>query len=307
MNELAEEAKALNARAAALPPIYTLPLDQARARMRESLMEEPRPSQLIVTDFAVATTDDQVLVRSYHPAPGSTKPVLVFFHGGGWVFNDIDTHDTLCRIVAEVSDCLVLSVDYHLSPEHRYPTAINEGRDVVDWVVANASSIDADPAAIALGGDSAGGQIAIALTKRLRDEGGPAIRAQFLLYPVLDYWDPGTPSYDERGAGFAVTLEFMQWIWDAYLPSDWERQDPYLFPLRGELSGLPPTVICVAEYDVLRDEGFEFAERLRASGVPVELIHAADQMHGFANHTSRIASAAALIRETAERFKNMLG
>ncbi|WP_170947597.1 MULTISPECIES: alpha/beta hydrolase [Nocardiaceae] len=233
-------------------------------------------------------------------------PALVFFHGGGWIFNDLDTHDELCRTIADVAHCRVFSVDYRRSPEHTYPAAIDDGDAVFEWLIDHSDEFDIDPAALALGGDSAGGTIAAALVKRIRDRGVRRLAAQFLLYPVLDYWDSDNASYSERGEGFTVDRTFMKWIWDAYLPQEWAREDPYLFPIKGSMNSLPPTVLCVAEYDVLRDEGADYARLLLRAGVPVTFLSADDQMHGFAHHTALMDSAREMVESAATHLGRVI-
>ncbi len=274
--------------------------------MRASFVLAGPPPVAQIGDVTVDHDGHAVPARFYHPAPGEIRPILVFVHGGGWAFNDIDVFDRLCAEIANEADCVVVSVDYRRSPEHRYPTARDDARAALEWAAANAAAIGGDPVRIALGGDSAGGAIAAGLTKLVRDEGGPVLSALLLLYPITDYMEPRRPSYDERGPGFVVNQEFMSWIWDAYLPDEWVRDDPYLFPIQGELSGLPPTVICVAEYDVLRDEGRAFAGRLEQAGVAVDLIDADDQMHGFAMYIDSIERAADLVRTSCHRLKDAL-
>ena len=267
--------------------------------MRTALIQEEFQAVAKVNDVLIG---NDLAARCYHPKPAETLPVLVFFHGGGWILNDLDTHDPLCRRIAHVADCVVLSVDYRRSPEHKYPAALDDAKAALAWVHVVADAIGGEPARIAVGGDSAGGTLAAALAKLARDDGGPQLRAQLLFYPVLDYSDPGTGSYAERGVGLSLDRAYMDWVWDAYLPSDWSRGDPYLFPLLGEVAGLPPTVLYIAEFDVLRDEGVAFAMKLRAAGVPVDIVIAEDQMHGFANHADRIAAAGALVDEASRRL-----
>jgi acetyl esterase len=307
MAELNPQAKALLAEASGLPPIYTLTIDEARARMRAALVQDGPQPAAHVNDIAINNGNAILAARAYHPRPGHSLPILVFFHGGGWILNDLDTHDQLCSKLANSADCVVLSVDYGRSPEHKYPAAIEDARAALDWAASNATSINGDASRIAVGGDSAGGAIAAALAKVVRDEGGPPIRAQLLFYPVLDYLEPGTRSYEERGVGYSVDRDFMEWIWAAYLPAEWSRDDPYLFPLQGDLAGLPAAIIYTAEYDVLRDEGSAYAEKLRNAGVPVEFTNADDQMHGFAIHTHTIDRAAELVHEAGCRLKKALG
>jgi len=305
MAELHPQARALLADAATLPPLHTLTIDQARARKRAPLGTGSGPIA-DVRDFAIGDGEGALPVRSYHPRPGIVLPILVFFHGGGWILNDLDTHDVLCRELALAAHCVVLSVDYRRSPEYKYPAAIEDARSALAWASANAGVIGGDAARLAVGGDSAGGAIAAGMAKLVRDEGGPRILAQLLLYPVADYPDPARKSYVERGSGYSIDHDFMRWIWAAYLPEDWRRDDPYLFPLQGDLRGSPTSIICTAEYDVLRDEGMDYADNLRAAGVSVQYMNANDQMHGFASHTEANDSAADLVRDAGRRLRQVL-
>lgn len=306
MAELHPQARALLTDARKLPPIYTQSVEDARSRMRAAFVgREPEPIAQ-VTDISIGDTDRPLRCRAYHPNPTETRPILLFIHGGGWVLNDLDVFDVLCSILANSADCVVFSVDYRRSPEFTYPAALEDARSALDWVVSHADHVRGDSRRVGVAGDSAGAGLAAALTQVVRDTGGPAIRAQLLLYPVLDYLHPPTDSYEERGAGYSVDVEFMEWVFAAYLPETWNRSDPYLFPLQGNLTKLPPAVIYTAEYDVLRDEGAAYAQKLRDAGVPVEFVNAEDQMHGFAMHTRTNARAAELVQRASDRLKELL-
>lgn len=303
MVDLHPQAKLFKEAASRLPPLYTMSVDAARERMRAAFVDGSPAPVAEVGDLTVDRDGHGVRARFYHPAPGRTRPLLVFVHGGGWILNDIDVFDRLCAEIANEADCVVLSVDYRRSPEYQYPTARDDVRAVLEWAAVNATTIGGDSDRIALGGDSAGGAIAAGLAKLLRDENGPALQALFLLYPITDYVEPRRSSYDERGSGFTVNDDFMSWIWSSYLPAEWDRADPYLFPLQDNLAGLPHTVVCVAEYDVLRDEGIEFAEKLSCAGVPVDLTNADD---GFAMYVDVIDRAGELVRHTCAQLKAVL-
>jgi acetyl esterase len=308
MAELDPQAQAFleSAEASGLPPAYTLTIQEARARARATFVPDDPEPIAEMTDVAIDNGNAVVAARAYYPGLDHPLPILVFFHGGGWILNDLDTHDRLCSTLATSADCVVLSVDYRRSPEHKYPAAIEDARSALEWVASNAAAIHGDASRIAVGGDSAGGALAATLAKLVRDEGGPQIRAQLLFYPVTDYLEPRTKSYDERGVGYSLTRDYMAWAWAAYLPAEWSRDDPYLFPLRGDLAGLPPAIIYTAEYDPLRDEGAAYAEKLRNAGVPVEFTNAEDQMHGFAMHTHAIDRAAELVHEAGCRLRKAL-
>ena len=304
--DLHPQAKMLKEAANMAAPLYLLPVHEARARMRAAFVGSQAPPIARTGEVTIDAGDHTVPARFYHPRPGTVRPVLVFVHGGGWILNDLDVFDRLCAEIANEADCLVLSVDYRRSPEHRYPAALDDVRAALEWASSNAAAIGGDPGRIALGGDSAGGAIAAGLAKWTRDHGGPVLHALLLLYPVADYLEPRRASYDERGPGFAVNQDFMSWIWSSYLPEEWQRDDPYLFPLQGALEGLPHTIVCVAEYDVLRDEGVALAERLAQAGVSVDLTLADDQMHGFAMYIDSIDRAAELVRNVSHQLKRAL-
>ncbi|MEU6815286.1 alpha/beta hydrolase [Streptomyces sp. NPDC046860] len=268
--------------------------------MRAAFLQGAPEQIASVRDFAVPAEHGSIPVRVYHPDPARTLPVVLFFHGGGWTVNDLDTHDRLCILLAKGSDSVVVSVDYRRAPEHKYPAAFEDGWTALHWVVGGAPDLGADPARIAVAGDSSGGTIAAALALKARDEGGPVITQQLLIYPVTDYLDPPTGSYVSRANGYSLNLPFMQWSWENYLPEEWSREDSGLFPLRARsLRDLPPALVLTAEFDPLRDEGIAYAERLRGDGVPTEHWHFDDQMHGFVMQTRAIARARKAVEDVA--------
>jgi acetyl esterase len=221
-------------------------------------------------------------VRIYRPDLESRRPVVVFFHGGGFVLCSIETHDAMCRSLCLGSGAVVVSVDYALAPEHRFPAGLEDCLAAVRWTAEHAGEIGGDPARLAVAGDSAGGNLAAVSALRLRDEGGPRLAAQLLVYPVTDYLDLRRPSYVERGAGFGLTADTMRWFFDLYLDGPSRADDPAVAPIRApSLAGLPPTYVITAEYDPLRDEGIDFARRLADAGVDVTHAHRADANHGF--------------------------
>lgn len=293
--------------ASGLPPVYTLPADEARKRMRAAFIQgEPEPITLM-RDSLIPGPAGGIPVRLYHPAPGSRRPLVLFFHGGGWTVNDIDTHDRLATLLAKQSACAVLSVDFRRAPEAKYPAAVDDAYTAFIWAVGNADTLDADPARVCVAGDSSGGTLAAVTALLARDRHGPSIRQQVLLYPVTDYLDPLTKSYIERGTGYSLNHDFMAWSWSNFLPSQWSRDDPYLFPLRAkDLSGLPAAVILTAEYDPLRDEGAAYAERLKDAGVPVDYWNLEDQMHGFAMQTLTIDRAREVVEIVASKISSAL-
>ncbi|MBD0274145.1 MAG: alpha/beta hydrolase, partial [Acetobacteraceae bacterium] len=221
-------------------------------------------------------------VRVYTPEGAEPFPLLVFFHGSGFVLCSLDTHDGMCRNLCAGSDHVVVSVDYRLAPEHRFPAATEDCLAATRWAAAHAAELGADPARVVIGGDSAGGNLAAVTALRLRDEGGPTPTSQLLLYPVTDWHTPGTPSYAENAEGYGLTRSTMEWFWGHYLNDPSEAAHPHAAPLRApDLSRLPPAYVMTAEYDPLRDEAEEYGRQLRAAGVPAEIARWAGMNHGF--------------------------
>jgi acetyl esterase len=267
------------------PPLYTLPVAQARAQMHSALCTRGAPLALeSVEDLSLPSPHGALALRLYRPRPG-TLALALLLHGGGWTLNDIDTHDALCRRIARRSGWLVASLDYRRAPEHRHPAALEDARFAYEWLRESAPRLGARPQSIALVGESSGANTAAALALLLRDRGAPPPVFQALAYPLADVPDRW-PSHAERGSGYTLDRPLVRWFTEQYLPPDFDPgepyRDPYLFPLGApDLRGLPPALVMTAEFDPLRDEGVAYAERLAAAGVPVEHVHADDQMHGF--------------------------
>jgi acetyl esterase len=268
--------------------------------MRATLISMTEPLALkSVEDVPLATPSGALRLRLYRPRDG-TLPVALFFHGGGWTLNDVDTHDDLCRRLAKRSGWLFASLDYRRAPEHKHPAAIEDAYQAYRWLLDNAELIGCDPTCRAVVGDSSGGTLAASLTLLLRDGGAPMPTYQVLAYPLMDVIDRW-PSRGERGSGYTLDGELLRWFFDHYLPADCDPADPYLFPLASEdLSGLPPALVMTAEFDPLRDEGVAYAEKLAQAGVAVEHLHADDQMHGFLTLSRAVARASQLVDYLAD-------
>jgi acetyl esterase len=292
-------------RAIGAPASYALPVEQAREQMRAALITRGEPLALHHVEDAYLPTPYGTLplLRLYRPAPG-VLPIALFIHGGGWTLNDLDTHDALCRRIAKRSGWLLASLDYRRAPEHRHPAALQDARLAYEWLLENATRLEGDSALMALVGESSGANTATALALLLRDTGAPPPAFQVLAYPLLDV--PGRwPSHRERGSGYTLDSPLLQWFVEQNLPLDFDPadpyRDPYLFPLGApDLQGLAPALVMTAEFDPLRDEGIAYAERLAAAGVPVERLHADDQMHGFLMVDRAITRAGALIDRLAD-------
>ncbi|HEY8681348.1 MAG TPA: alpha/beta hydrolase [Candidatus Dormibacteraeota bacterium] len=244
------------------------------------LAGEPEPVAR-VEDHTLPGPAGSIPVRLYAPAASSPLLVLAYFHGGGWVTGDLDTHDSACRGLANRAQCLVAAVDFRSAPEHRFPAALEDCWAAVEWLGRQAGELGGDPARLAVCGDSAGGNLAAAVALRARDRGAPPIAAQLLIYPVLDY-DLETPSYQAKASGYGLTRDSMRWYWEQYLGEGGDGFAPEASPLRvADLSGLPPALIVTCEHDPLRDEGEAYAHRLAAAGVPVEHVDEPGMIHGY--------------------------
>jgi len=281
------------AAASGLPPVFSIPVSEARDRMRAGFISDaPLESVQEVADLVVPAPQGGIRTRLYRPSDG-VLPLIVFFHGGGWTLNDLDTHDRVCRRLANSTEAVVLSVDYRRSPEFPYPAPIDDSYLVTVWAIANADRLHVDPARVCVAGDSSGGTNATVVALLARDRGLPPLRYQVLLYPVTDAPSMESPSYREREVGYSLGRAFMEWFWEQYTTPGLDLDDPYLCPLRAQnLAGLPPALILTAEFDPLRDEGRRYAERLRDAGVDVEYRNVENQMHGFMMQTAVIDRAA---------------
>ena len=292
-----------------IPSTHELSPTEARRAYRERrTFSQPAPQDVAsVRDVEVPGPACGITVREYRPL-GSTAaqvlPALVYFHGGGWVIGDLDTHDVLCRELANGAGCAVYAVDYRMGPEHRFPAAIDDALAATRWVFANAATLAVDPARVALGGDSAGGNITAAVTLALREAGDAAHPAyQLLIYPSTDMHGTSA-SHKENGAGYLLTREVIDYFQGHYLDAtqytDW-RASPLL---AASHAGLPPALVLTAGSDPLRDEGLQYADALSAAGNRVQYICFERQIHGFITmgrvideaHTA-VALCAAVLRD----------
>lgn len=231
----------------------------------------------------------------------------MYFHGGGWVLGDLDTHDGFCHALAKTSGCLVVSVDYRLAPEHRFPAAVEDAYAATKWVADNAVAIRADRGRLAVGGDSAGGHLAAVVALMARDRSGPRIDLQILIYPITDC-NFDTPSYLENQDGYMLTRNLMQWFWNHFIENEVDARHPYASPLQAsDLSNLPEALIITAEYDPLRDEGEDYGQKMAAAGVNVRVSRYPGMMHAFVRMLARLDAARDALKEVSEMMQAVFG
>jgi len=285
-----------------ITPLEKLSPTEARALQDDSPvdLDPPGRDRPVSREHTVPVDGAQIAVREYTPAGASGPlPALVYFHGGGWVIGNIESHEGLCARLATIAGCRVFSADYRLAPEYPFPVPLADCEAVFEWVVANAARLGVDPQRIAAGGDSAGGNLTAALCVSRRETGKSLPCLQLLIYPCTDM-NFATASCKECATGLFLTLEGMKWFRGHYLRSEDEWSNPLASPLlAADLSDHPPAIVVTAGFDPLADEGDAYAERLRAAGVPVTLRSYDSLIHGFAN-MSLIPEARTAVEEIAE-------
>jgi acetyl esterase/lipase len=290
-----------------VPATHTLPVDVARAQYEARIALMASPAEIAsIREQTIEGPGGPLRIRIYTPHGEGPFPLMVFFHGSGFVLCSLDTHDGMCRNLCDGAGCVVASVDYRLAPEDKFPAAIEDSLHATRWAAAHAAVLGANPARIVVAGDSAGANIAAVTALRVRDEGGPELCGQLLLYPVTDYHTPGPPSYEKNAEGYGLTRDTMKWFWAHYLNDASEGAHPHASPLRApDLSGLPPALVITAEYDPLRDEGEFYAEKLRRAGVPTALTRYDGVNHGFMFWVGVVDKAGAAMNETCEWLRGV--
>jgi acetyl esterase len=292
-----------------LPPMHTLsPAEARRFYLERRFFTQPEaPDVAAVSDLEAEGPAGTIPLRSYRPLgsqPDAALPVLVYFHGGGWTIGDLDTHDVLCRQLANGAGCAVVAVDYRMGPENRFPAAVDDCFAALRWVHAQAANLKLDARRIAVGGDSAGGNLAAVVSILARDAGAPNVDFQLLIYPATDQ-RRGAPSHTENAYGYLLekpTMDYYvgNYIDDAKHHLDW-RASPLLHP---DLKGLPRAFVLTAGYDPLRDEGLEYAQKLSEAGVPCSLVSFPRQIHGFITMGKVIDEANTAVQLCASQLRS---
>jgi acetyl esterase len=281
-----------------LTPFFRMPPREARAAFEALSAAVPR------LDEPVAQVEDLSLgaigLRLYTPALEGQRPCLLYIHGGGWVIGSPRSHDDLCRSLCSRAGALVASVDYRLSPEHKYPAALHDSYAALQWLAQRSGG-----GRLAVAGDSAGGNLAAALALYARDQGGPPVHLQVLIYPVINH-NFDTASYHEWAEGYGLMRDAMRYFWDSYLAQPSDGRSPYASPLQAvDLKGLPPAHIITAQYDVLRDDGEAYAARMRRAGVPVRCTRYLAMHHGFVQFAGQYAHGRVALHEIADAVSRL--
>lgn len=295
-----------------VPPVHTQTPAQARAAYleRRTFTQPPPPEVAAVRQLEARGPAGPIPLRSYRPAGSAASavlPVLVYFHGGGWVIGDLETHDVLCRQLANLSGCAVIAVDYRLAPEHRFPAAADDAIAATRWVHANAAALQVDPARIAVGGDSAGGNLAAVVALAARESGDLPIAFQLLIYPATDQ-RRGAPSHAANGQGYLLTRDSIGYYHDHYLAADGSQDlDWRASPLlHADHARLPPAFVLTAGYDPLRDEGLQYAQKLTEAGTRATLVCFEREIHGFVLMGRALDEANDAVQMCAAQLKQAL-
>jgi acetyl esterase len=284
-------------------------LEEARGFMRAFIALEGDPEDLAeVRKLAVPGPDGhQIPVRTYRPATETPPPVLMYFHGGGYVLGDLEVADRPCRQLANATGCLVVSVDYRLAPEHKAPVGAQDCYAATEWVARHAGELGGCDDNLAVSGDSAGGGLAAIVALMARDRGGPRVRLQLLIYPMIDAHGQ-YPSRADNGDGYLLTRRSLQWFADQYLAASEDATDPYVSPIHApDLTGLPGAVVITAGYDPLHDEGEAYADRLEQAGVPLVRLPNPAMIHGFMWMNGAVDHTASVYQRVGELVREHLG
>lgn len=298
--EVMEEIQAMG-----VPPWHAMSVASARELEDELFSSGSGPELELVRDIAIDGPGGDLQLRLFRP-PGEDLPTLLFYHGGGWTLGTLDSADDICRELASRAGCLVVSVDYRLAPDHPFPAAVDDALCALEWAGENADAFGADPDRLGVSGTSAGGNIAAATALWSRD--GPTnLDGQFLLYPITGI-DFETQSYEEHADSSLLSRADMRWFWDQYLRSPVDAANPYASVLEApDVSGVAPAAVVTAGFDVLRDDGVAYAEKLDAAGVETTHHHYPSLAHGFLSLTDDVTAADEAMDRLAGRIQQLLG
>lgn len=294
-----------------LPPTHTLTPAQAREvyRQRRGFTQPEPPAVASVRDLEARGPEGPIPLRSYRPAgsgDAQVLPVLVYYHGGGWVIGDLDTHDVLCRQLCNAAGCAVIAVDYRMGPEHRFPAAVDDALAAARWIRSQAASLKVDAARLAVGGDSAGGNLAAVVALAARDSGDLPIAFQLLIYPATDQ-RRGAPSHTTNAQGYLLTRDTITYFHDHYIADPAQDLDWRCSPLlHANHKDLPPAFVLTAGFDPLRDEGIEYAQKLTEAGVRSALVSFERQIHGFITMGRVIDEANVAVQLCAAQLRTAL-
>jgi acetyl esterase len=296
----------LERRAAMMPePITSLTPQEARARAAAAVIPVPNPEPVTrVQNRTFPGPETDVPLRIYWPSGRGPFPALVYIHGGGWVQGDLHSADANCRSLTNGGGCVTISVDYRLAPEAKFPKPLADCFAAVQWVADNAASLNIDPDRIAVGGASAGGNLAAAVALLARDEGGPRLVHQLLIYPATDATCASESYKTNGGSEYGLGTVAMHWYWAHYLRNEGDYKHPLASPLFAEdFSNLPPAMIVTAEYDPLRDEGEEYGRRLQAAGTPADIRRYDGVAHGFVTSAAMIDIGKQALKDCGEALR----
>ncbi len=288
------------------PHLTTLTIEQARAADLAAIVAGAGKGEPVgaVTETTIPGPATDLRLRVYRPAGTGPWPVLVYFFGGGWSLGTLDTCDGICRMLTNAARCVTVSVGYRLAPEHKFPAAVEDCYAGTAWAASHAEELGGDPARVAVGGDSSGGNLAAAVALMARERGGPAITHQLLVYPNTDY-QADTPSTRDISDEYFFNPASVRWYWGLYLASPEDGASPLASPLRADdLSGLPAATVITAEYDPLRDEGELYAKKLEEAGVSAEILRYDGMIHGFFTMAGVLDTARTAVLDAAQRLRD---